>query len=125
MAHTALHFSVGLAAGTVLPLPAIAKRLARAGRKAGVLGLWLGAAYALALFASVPNILRGLGVPEPICSGWWMNLFLFHPWIDAVEKGGMLVGELLLAACFSLQYLALLLTLRSIQRRASAPQAAS
>lgn len=117
MAHTVLHFSVGLAVGTAVPLAPVVRNLVRAERKAGLLRLWIGAAYAAGLFACVPNVLRSLGIPEQVCAGWWMNIFMLHPLIDALEDGGMLVGEILLAACFTLQYLVLLLTLRSIRMR--------
>ena len=119
MAHTALHFSLGLAIGTIIPAPSVFKQFMRTGRKSGPLRLWLLASYALGTFATVPNILRSLGVPEIVCSGWWMNLFLFHPLIDRLENGGMLIGELILVGCFSFQYLALLLALRSVLRKTS------
>ena len=119
MAHTALHLSAGLAAGTFLPIPSLIKRLTGRRRKSGPLGVWLLAAYALAFFASVPNVLRSLGVPESVCSGRWMNIFLFHPLIDAAKDGGMLIGELLLAACFSVQYAVLLMALHAVKQRTS------
>jgi len=125
MAHTALHFSIGLAAGALLSAPPVVRKFRRTGQSAMALGIWLGAAYALGIFASVPNILRWMGVPELACSGWWMNVCLFHPLIDDLESGGMLVGELLFAACFGLQYLVLLITLRWVRRRSLSPAGTS
>jgi hypothetical protein len=45
-----------------------------------------------------------------------MNLFLFHPWIDRVKSGGMLIGELGMVLCFTAQYTFLLLALKRTRR---------
>jgi len=70
-------------------------------------------AYALGLFAIIPGILRFVGMPEHMCNGWWMNVFIFYPVINKLKPGGMLVGEALVILCFALQYALLLAALRA------------
>ena len=111
MAHSAMHFAIGLAVGTAAFLPSLVKAARRNGKRAPAFARWIGISWALALFAVVPNLLRGFGVPDAICSGWWMNVFLFHPLADRLKSGGMLIGELGIALLLTLQYVLLLAAL--------------
>jgi len=119
MAHSAMHFVIGLAAGTAVLLPSVVKAARRNDRLAPAFAKWIAISWALGLLAIVPSLLRGLGVPAAVCSGWWMNLFLFHPLADRLKPGGMLVGELGVALLLTLQYVLLLLALQ--RARASIP----
>lgn len=120
MAHSAFHFSLGMAFGTSMLLRPVFQRLI-AGRKLAVcFGKWLIASYGLGVLAIAPGLLGSIGVPETVCRGWWMNIFLFHPLIDKVKTGGMLIGELGIISCFLLQYLLLLAALRKRLRRENA-----
>lgn len=104
MAHSTMHFAVGLAAGTAILLPSVLKNL-KAGRKISKeSGRLLLVSYALAFAAIVPNLLRHSGVPDSFCSGWWMNLFLLNPLLDKLKPGGMLIGELMIVLFFVLHY---------------------
>ena len=119
MAHSAMHFVIGLAAGTAVLLPSVVKAARADGKGAAAFAKWIGVSWALALFAIVPNLLRSLGVPDAICSGWWMNVFLFHPVADRLKPGGMLIGELGIALLLTFQYVLLLAALRrALGRRA-------
>ena len=114
MAHTAMHFAIGLAVGTVALLPSLAKTARRGEKLAPAFARWIGLSWALGVLAIVPNVLRALGLPEAFCAGWWMNIFFLHPLADRLKSGGMLVGELAVAACLSLQYLLLLTALHRV-----------
>lgn len=104
MAHTALHFSIGLAAGMALQAPAL-RRVWKQGRQlAPAVARWLLVSWAAGLWAIVPSLLRYAGLPESFCSGWWMNLFLLHPLINQFGPHGTLIGGALLVALCSFQY---------------------
>lgn len=117
MAHSIFHFSVGLAIGTAGFLPGVIKALKSGTKVSPAVARWLILSYGLAAAAVVPNLLRRLGLPEPVVSGWWMNLFVFHPLIDRLKQGGMLFGEVIIAACFTLQYALILVMLGKTLRR--------
>ena len=131
MAHTALHFVVGLGLGTALAAPALGRAFQNvAARHPGVrtplsppLARLLAGSWGLGLFAIVPNILRALALPEWFCTGWWMNLFLLHPLIDRWVSGGIVIGGFLLVAALSSQYGLLLLAIHLTRRWISAPPA--
>ena len=125
MAHSAMHFTIGLAVGTAAFLPSVARALRRRDAVAPALARWIGASWALALFAIVPSLLRHLGVPDRVCSGWWMNVFLFHSFANRWKAGGMLIGELGVAACMTLQYVVLLVALRRVSMREREPSTPS
>ena len=112
MAHSTMHFAIGLAVGTAALLPSVVKAARRGDKLAPPFARWIGIALALAMFAVVPNLLRSSGVPDAICSGWWMNVFLFHPLADRLKQGGMLIGELGIALILTFQYVLLLAALR-------------
>ena len=113
MAHSALHFSVGFAVGTAILLVA-GRRRVRSGEKkhAMFLGGLILVSYFLGVVAVIPNIFRAMGAPEHLCSGWWMNIFFFHPLIDKIKEGGMFIGSCLIAVMFFIQYAVLLVALR-------------
>ena len=116
MANPAYHLFAGTATGALVTAPLLyrawrnGKNVSRPFRK------WLLLSYAVGLFAAVPNILSLAGLPDGFCSGWWMNLFLFHPLIDRFEKGGMLIGITGITALFSMQYLLLLTAIARASR---------
>jgi len=119
MAHSVLHFAVGLAAGTALFAHRAVRRLRRGAPLAAPLGRALVLAYALGGWAIVPNLLRRLGVPESVCREPWMNVFFFHPALDRIKAGGVLIGELAVILCFAVQYTVLLAAILLIRRRSA------
>ena len=120
MAHTSLHFALGLAVGTAVFLPFILRAIGRNERAAPLFLRWFLLSYGLALFAAAPNFLRAAGMPARVAGGWWMNVFLFHPLLDHVKKGGALLGELGILLCFAVQYITLLGAYRRAKRRKNA-----
>lgn len=115
MAHSAMHFGIGLAAGTASGLPflraAMKEETSRNSR------IWLTISYLLGAIAVVPSFLGTIGIPESITSGWYMNVFLLHPLIDHLKSGGKLVGETLIVTCFLFQYFMMLVLLRRAMRK--------
>ena len=114
MAHTALHFSVGLTLGMAAALPAVLRALAPSAPSEATgraCTRWVALPWTLAALAVIPNLCRYVGLPEAFCDGWWMNLCLFHPLIDRATHGGTLIGGLVLVAGLATQYGVLLAAL--------------
>ena len=124
MSDRILHFGIGVLVGTVAYSPF----LVRAWRRRELLSpclLRLGLlSLGLGMWAVVPNLLRAAGLPAAFCTGWPMNLFMFHHLIDKLHPGGALLGELLVMGCFALQYVLVLVALARV-RRGVAGEAAS
>ena len=118
MAQSTLHFALGMIAGTAMSFPPLLRaRLAGAKLSRHFTG-WFLLAYGLGIYAIVPSLLRRAGVPDAVCDGWWMNLFLFHPLLDRLKDGGILLGEILVASGFILQYSLLLAAISRCHRKA-------
>ena len=111
MAHSALHFSFGMAVGSIFTIPALLKAWLRKTRLSPQFSRWFIASYAAGVYAIVPGILRRLGAPDSFCDGWWMNLFLFYPWMNDLKPGAETMGPLVLGTCMGGQYLLLLCAL--------------
>lgn len=106
MAHPNLHISVGMVFGVAVTLPMVAADLARGRPLAQSIRRLLIASYGLGLFALVPTVL-------PLPEGRWLNLFALYELVARwkPEGRGLLVGELLMAACIAGQYLLILFAL--------------
>ena len=91
MAHSTLHFAIGMA-------PAC--------------GRWLLLSFGLGVFADAPGLLKQLGAPETWFGGAWANLFLFYPLLNAMPVHGTLIGPLFIGLCFAAQYALLLAAIR-------------
>ncbi|MBM4142477.1 MAG: hypothetical protein FJ225_02625 [Lentisphaerae bacterium] len=118
MAHSALHFALGMAVAGAAALPALARAWRAGERLAGRLRAWLLSSCALGLWAVAPNLLRRAGCSANLCRGPWMNVFLFHPLLDRLYDGGSIVGPSLLALLFAAQYAALVAAAARAERRA-------
>lgn len=103
MAHANLHIAVGMALGMLLALPWVVSHWLAGKPLARSLKIVLFASYALGLFAVVPNV---LGLPP----GAYSNLFALHDVVDRWKPngGGLLIGEVGIAACIAVQYLLML-----------------
>lgn len=116
MAHAALHFALGMTVGMAAAAPRL-RRAWQAGRAiAPAAALWLVTAWAMGGFAIIPSLLRYAGVPESVCGGWWMNLFLFHPLINASLRQNAIAGSAAFMGLFALQYLVILAALARVRR---------
>jgi hypothetical protein len=115
MTHSAVHFALGVVVATSFFAPGILHALRRQQKLAPLLRRWLLSSYAVGLWAVVPAILRHVGLPEAACSGWWMNIFLFHPLLSHLHLGGVIIGGFCLALVLALQYGTLLLALWSVR----------
>ena len=118
MAHSALHFSVGMIAGTAVALPALARAWREDGRLSPHFRRWMLWAYGLGALAIVPALLRKAGLPDAVCEGWWMNVFMLHSLINTViRREAMPQTGALLALCFGCQYVLILLAIRRQRAR--------
>ena len=112
MAHSVIHFSAGMLIGALPGLPGLARSWRHREKLSGSLGRWLLQSYGTAFFAIVPSLLRFLGMPDKFCSGWWMNLFLLHPLLDRLIRGGTLAATASIIALPACQYAVLLFLIR-------------
>jgi hypothetical protein len=108
-----------MAVGSLFTVPPLLTAWLRKAPLASQFSRWFIASYAVGVYATIPGILRRLGAPDSLCDGWWMNVFLFYPWINEVKPGAETMGPLVLGACLGGQYLLLLcaLTWRLSQNR--------
>jgi hypothetical protein len=105
MAHVTLHFSLGMAVATACMAPALRTAWENRTPLAGLFRKWFTFCYLLGIYAVVPSLLRRMGLPNELCDGWWMNLFLFYPLVKKVLSfGGMPLGGAVMFTFFTLQY---------------------
>lgn len=112
MMHSTLHFSLGMLLATALTCRPVIAACRRGGALAAPLRRWLLAAYALGLYAIVPNLLRRAGITHDICEGWFMNVFLFSPLLNRMMQGGTISGPFVLGLFVAAQYAVLLWAVR-------------
>jgi hypothetical protein len=119
MAHSAIHFSVGMAVAAAAAMPTLLRGWQRDEPLAERLRRWFAWSLAAGTFAVFPAILRRLGVPAAVCEAGWANLFLFHPLINRLKPGGETMGPLLLGAGLAFHYAVLLAAVLRARRRAT------
>lgn len=117
MMHSSLHFALGMVLGSAWHTGALLKAWRKAQPVSSILLRQLITAYALGLFAIVPNLLRRLGAADSICESVPMNLFLLSPALNSLIKGGAYTGPLVLALMIGLQYALLLAAIARAGRR--------
>ena len=104
MAHSALHFSIGVALGSAATLHTVAREWLSGGKLSRSIGRWILISYGLGLYAIIPSLLRWIGIPESITHGWWMNVFLLHPILTRFRAGGMIPAGFAIFFCFVIPY---------------------
>ncbi len=112
MAQSTVHVAVGVAAGTLLALPAVWRAWRQRGRLARPIGRGLILAYGLGLFAVLPAILQRLGAGGAWTGAWWATIFIGFPLLRRLGLPSIVLGELLLALLFGLHYGVILLAIR-------------
>ena len=116
MAHATLHFTAGLVVGMALVTPPLRQAWEQKRQIASTTLRWLLTSWALGLWAIIPSLLRYSGIPEGFCSGWWMNLFLFHPLINHFGPHATIIGAAAFVACFMLQYTVILAGIKTVRK---------
>lgn len=116
MAHSALHFSLGMILGTGLFLPRVFRVWKKSTNMARPYARWLVGSAVLGVYAIVPSLLRRIGLSDHFCEGWWMNLFLLHAALQKMKAGGEIFAQALIFFLFAVQYVALLAAIRRIRR---------
>lgn len=111
MAHSTLHFALGMAVGSIPTLPPLLAAWARSKPLAPRFTRWFAASFGVGLYAVAPAVLRQLGVPDAICDHPAMNVFLLYPWINIVKPGAITSGPLILGAMLGGQYALLIAAL--------------
>ena len=112
MAHVNFHIAEGLGLGAALGIIPLARAwLADRPLSPPILRLAL-LSFALAAWAIVPQVLTTLGAPASVHTASWANLFLGHAIVDRRIDGGLLIGEVLIAAWLVGLYLLILVSLR-------------
>ncbi|MEI6788979.1 MAG: hypothetical protein WCL49_10935 [bacterium] len=118
MAHAALHFAIGLAAGMATQAPRLKQAWTKGKNVAPTVLRWLVVSWSLGVWAIVPSLLRYAGVPEGFCNGWWMNLFLLHPLINQFGPHGTIIGAVAFVIGFTFQYALILAAIARLPKNA-------
>lgn len=105
MAHANLHIALGVGLGTAFTMPGLLLSWVRGRPVARAVGWMLVAAWSLGCLAIVPNILGFSGITGAAHTHVLADVFVLHRTVDLrIEDGGMLVGELALAAAMVFHY---------------------
>lgn len=104
MASAPLHFAVGAATGMAILAPRLRCAWKSRHPLAAVTRTWLLASWGCGIAASVPSLLRYVGVPESAAANPAMNLFFLHPWINGLLPRKELLGGAAMALCLACQY---------------------
>jgi hypothetical protein len=116
VAHVNLHIAEGLGLGAAIgAVPIVRAWLADRPLAMPILRLAV-LSFALAAWAIVPQILTTLGGPASVHTAGWANVFLGHAIIDRRLGGGLLIGEVLIAAWLVGLYVLILLAIRRARR---------
>jgi hypothetical protein len=111
MAHANLHMAAGMLLGTAVTIIPVARAYLSRAPLSRPVGRMLVAAYALGIWALVPNLVSAAGGPASIHHSPLSNIFILHALIDRTKDGGLLIGEALMVALLAFQYGVLLLAL--------------
>lgn len=118
MAHSAIHFSIGMIAGSIATFPTIITAWRNSTPLAKKIRRWLLISYATGIYAIIPSLLGWIGVPASICQGWWMNIFLLHPLINKIGETGRLFPAIIAVfLCFVVPYLIILVALFQAKKK--------
>jgi hypothetical protein len=117
MAHANLHMAAGMVLGTAITVIPLARAWLGGAPLARPVGRMLLAAYAVGIWAIVPNLVSAAGGPAGIHHAVWSNVFVGHALIDRKRGGGLLIGELVMVAVLVFQYAVLVLALVKVSRR--------
>jgi len=117
MAHSTLHFSLGWLVGTAASAPAFCRAWMANYRLSPFFRRWFLRSYLIGIYAVIPGILRRMGVPDAICDGWWMNVFVLYPLVNRWKHGAVTLGPLVLGACLGAQYVILVAAVWRARRR--------
>ena len=120
MAHANLHMAAGMVVGTAITVIPLARAWLGGAPLARPVGRMLVAAYAIGVWALVPNLITAAGGPAAIHDAVWSNIFVGHALIDRKEGGGLLIGEAVMVAMLAFQYAVLVLALVTASRRGRA-----
>lgn len=116
MAHANLHMAAGMVIGTAATLVPVARAWLARAPLARPVGRMLVAAYALGVWALVPNLVTSAGGPAGIHHDPMANLFVGHALIDQRKDGGLLVGELVMIAVLVFQFALLVVAIARAPR---------
>jgi hypothetical protein len=121
MAHANFHMAAGMATATMITLWPVVRAWRARAALAPPVGRMLLASYALGVWALVPSLLTTIGFPQRIHRDWWANAFLGHAVISERVRGGLLVGELVLAAVMTFHYAVLVAAIARARRSSGNP----
>ncbi len=117
MASTPLHFAIGASVGMTLLAPRLRQAWqTRVGLTAAT-RTWLLTSWACGVGASLPSLLKYVGVSESITTGFWMNIFFLHPLLNAFVSQNYLLGGTALGLTAAIQYGWILLAIIRCRRQ--------
>jgi hypothetical protein len=117
MAASTLHASAGLIIGAAVALRSIKTSWHAHAPLGSLLTRWIVSSYALALWATLPAILRRIGLlSDQASTAFWTNIFLGYGLIERAITDGSEIGTLLLATIFTAQYALILASLIRLRK---------
>jgi hypothetical protein len=116
MAHANFHMAAGMATATMITLWPVVRAWRGNTALAPPVGRMLLASYAIGVWALMPSLLTTIGFPQHIHRAWWANAFLGHAVISERVRGGLLIGELVLAAVITFHYVVLVAAIARVRR---------
>jgi hypothetical protein len=116
MAHSSLHFTLGWLLGSLAFFLSSLKLWIK-GSASEWFKRWYIWSLTAGIFATIPELLMTIGLPVAFGTGWWMNIFLFHPLVDKLKPGAVTLGPLLMATCLGFQYLTLLIAIIYLKKK--------
>ena len=117
MAHAALHFAAGMTAGMILLAPGLKQAWQKRTLLYTATKWWVLAAWGLGFVAIIPSLLKFAGLPEPFCSGWWMNLFLLHPLLNRFLPQNLILASFIFGSLIAFQYGVILAAIFRLKRK--------
>ena len=117
MAHSALHFSLGMSLGTLIAMPRLFRAWRASLKMSTPLARWFLLSFSLGTLAVLPGLLRRMGLPDSLCDGWWMNVCVFYPFLNKLKSGGDILGLAGISFLFAIQYGVLIATLVRARNR--------
>ncbi len=119
MADLNLHLAAGLAVGTAIGLVPVARAWLAGRPLARAVGVMIAATCALGLWSIMPNLLGKVGLH--LAGHRVADVFVLHASLDRRTGGGLLLGEMVIAATLVAQYAIVIAAVVRARRRSVAP----
>ena len=119
MADANLHLAAGLAVGSAIGIVPVARAWLGGRPLARPIGFMILATCALGVWSILPNLVGKVGIH--IAGHRIADVFVLHTTLDRRTDGGLLVGEMVIAAIMVAQYAIVIAAVVRARRRTPTP----